>query len=147
LPDNPNIPGIGPTAADDVNGVYVPRMKLQLGVDGQAADAPGDTTHGLRVDTRRAIATTVGSVDAAGGPLPLSGANANRKKFIIVFDAPPTERVLILEGGNGPVTADNWSFDLYGGDYYEADPPSSGAYMALWDNQSAPVGTLRITEG
>jgi hypothetical protein len=43
-------PGTGATvAADDIGGVLHQRVKLSLGADGSAADAPGDGTSGLYV--------------------------------------------------------------------------------------------------
>lgn len=47
-------PGSGATiAADDISGVLYQRMKLSLGADGSATDAPGDGTNGLDVDVTR----------------------------------------------------------------------------------------------
>lgn len=47
-------PGTGATiAADDIGGVLYQRMKLSLGTDGTATDAPGDGTNGLDVDVTR----------------------------------------------------------------------------------------------
>lgn len=47
-------PGSGATiAADDIAGVLYQRMKLSLGADGSATDAPGDGTNGLDVDVTR----------------------------------------------------------------------------------------------
>lgn len=49
-------PGTGATvAADDVGGALHQRVKLSLGADGSATDAPGDGTHGLVVDVSRQL--------------------------------------------------------------------------------------------
>jgi hypothetical protein len=47
-------PGTGATiAADDISGILHQRVKLSLGADGTAVDAPGDATHGMDVDVTR----------------------------------------------------------------------------------------------
>jgi hypothetical protein len=46
-------PGSGATvAADDVSGVLYQRVKISVGADGSAADAPGDSTDGLKVQAK-----------------------------------------------------------------------------------------------
>ena len=55
-------PGSGATiAADDIAGVLHQRMKLSLGADGSATDAPGDGTFGLDVDVTRLPSLSAGS--------------------------------------------------------------------------------------
>jgi len=47
-------PGSGATvAADDISGVLHQRVKISLGADGSAVDAPGDGTNGMKVDVTR----------------------------------------------------------------------------------------------
>lgn len=47
-------PGVGATvAADDIAGVLHQRVKISLGADGTAVDAPGDGTNGMKVDVTR----------------------------------------------------------------------------------------------
>jgi hypothetical protein len=47
-------PGVGATvAADDISGVLHQRVKISLGADGTAVDAPGDGTNGMKVDVTR----------------------------------------------------------------------------------------------
>jgi hypothetical protein len=47
-------PGTGATvAADDISGVLYQRVKLSLGADGAAVDAPGDGTNGMKVNVTR----------------------------------------------------------------------------------------------
>lgn len=52
-------PGTGATvAADDISGVLYQRVKLSLGADGAAVDAPGDATNGMKVDVTRSGTVT-----------------------------------------------------------------------------------------
>lgn len=54
-------PGSGVTlASDDIGGVQYPRVKLGLGADGSATDAPGDGTYGIDVDVTRMAALVAG---------------------------------------------------------------------------------------
>jgi hypothetical protein len=47
-------PGTGATvAADDISGILHQRVKISLGADGTAVDAPGDGTNGMDVDITR----------------------------------------------------------------------------------------------
>jgi hypothetical protein len=47
-------PGTGATvAADDISGILHQRVKISLGADGSATDAPGDATNGMKVDVTR----------------------------------------------------------------------------------------------
>lgn len=47
-------PGSGATiAADDIGGVLYQRVKLAIGADGSAADAPGDSTDGLKTNVTK----------------------------------------------------------------------------------------------
>lgn len=65
-------PGSGATvAADLIGGALHQRVKLSLGADGTAADAPGDGTNGLDVDVTRMAALVAGEAHAAevGGNL------------------------------------------------------------------------------
>lgn len=64
-------PGSGATvAADDIGGVLVQRVKLQIGADGAATDIAGDTTNGVLVDVSRVVpgtgATALGKAEDAG---------------------------------------------------------------------------------
>lgn len=53
-------PGAGATlATDDIGGVHHQRVKLSLGADGAATDAPGDGTYGIDVDITRSVAIAV----------------------------------------------------------------------------------------
>lgn len=52
-------PGVGATvAADDISGVLHQRVKISLGADGSAVDAPGDGTNGMKVDVTRVAGVT-----------------------------------------------------------------------------------------
>jgi hypothetical protein len=55
-------PGSGATvAADDIGGVLHQRVKISMGDDGSATDAPGDATNGLDVDVTRLPALAAGT--------------------------------------------------------------------------------------
>jgi hypothetical protein len=57
-------PGTGATvAADDIAGILHQRVKISLGADGTAVDAPGDGTNGMKVDVTR----VTGSVQVGDG--------------------------------------------------------------------------------
>jgi hypothetical protein len=69
-------------ATDDIGGVHHQRVKLSLGADGTAADAPGDGTNGLDVDVTRLPAlvagtANIGDVDVLTVPADPFGANAD----------------------------------------------------------------------
>ncbi len=62
--------GSGTTiAADDISGVYHQRVKLSLGADGVAADAPGNGTDGLLVNLGANNDVTIGASLPAGANL------------------------------------------------------------------------------
>ncbi len=63
MADNVDItPGIGATvAADLISGALHQRVKLSLGVDGVAVDAPGEGTNGMDVDVTRLPALVAGT--------------------------------------------------------------------------------------
>lgn len=71
MADNTTItPGSGATvAADLIAGALHQRVKLSLGADGTAADAPGEATNGLDVDVTRMAALVAGEahVGEVGG--------------------------------------------------------------------------------
>lgn len=80
-------------AADDIGGVKHPRVKISLGVDGTATDAPGDATNGLDVDVTRLPAlaagnNNIGDVDVL--TLPELPAGANNIGDVDVLTLPST---------------------------------------------------------
>jgi hypothetical protein len=70
MADNVTLPGTGEViAADDVGSAKYQRVKLALGADGSAADAPGEGTYGMDVDVTRLPALVAGEahVGEVGG--------------------------------------------------------------------------------
>lgn len=67
-------PGSGATiAADEIGGVLHQRVKLSLGADGSAADAPGDGTDGMLVNLGANNDVTVAGVATAANQTTLIG--------------------------------------------------------------------------
>lgn len=90
-------PGTGATiAADDIAGVLHQRVKLSLGADGTAVDAPGDGTNGLLVD-----------VSQVQGSVTVTQATAANLKT----DANITNAVLAIGNGTDAVSVDTTSTD------------------------------------
>lgn len=84
MADNVDItPGAGATvAADLVGGALHQRVKLSVGADGSAADAPGDATNGFKVQAVGATAR-----DAAVSDYPILGGATARA---LAGTTPPT---------------------------------------------------------
>jgi len=73
-------PGSGATvAADDIGGVLHQRVKLSLGTDGNATDAPGNGTDGLHVKVTNASVTVA---QATAGNLNATAALASGTNYV-----------------------------------------------------------------
>lgn len=92
-------------ASDDIAGVHHPRVKISLGVDGVATDAPGDGTNGMDVDVTRlpslpAGTNNIGDVDVLTLPALPAGTNNIGDVDILTVPAP-----LSTTGGGTEATA------------------------------------------
>ena len=140
--------------ATSIDGVAVPNEEVQRTVTlvetapGIFETIPGTAARGLRVDARRAVTTAVYKIDPIAGPVVARPAMPERRTIKIHYDAPATKRVFIREGGGvDDITADNWSYPLKGGETYEPFTVSDGIYQLWWEDQDAPSGGVRVTEG
>jgi hypothetical protein len=92
--DNITVPwSVLPVAADDVGGILHQRVKLGLGVDGVAVDAPGDAAFGMDVDVKRVagdVAVTIAQtvdVEIQGTPaVSISGTPDVAIPDIVIVD-------------------------------------------------------------
>lgn len=74
MSDNPSVPWLlQPIAADDVAGFLHQRIKLSLGGDGVAVDAPGDAANGLDVDVTRVGGVVTITFNGVAQPVSVSG--------------------------------------------------------------------------
>ena len=147
MPDNLTVPAVGTVATKEVSNVHHQAVVQEMMVGGVPTLVQGDATHGPRVDTKIGVATTVTKVTPAAGAKSVAAANGARRTIKIHFDGPADKYVNILEGGTAPITADNYSFPIWGGDTYEPYVPSLGEYQAWWGDQATPTGNLRVTQG
>ncbi len=101
-------PGVGVTlGSDEVGGVHHQRVKLSLGADGTAIDAPGEGTNGLDVDVTRVQGTVAVSAASA---LPVSDnggfLSVDDGAGSLTVDAPATSPVGVrLSDGTAFITA------------------------------------------
>jgi hypothetical protein len=94
-------------ASDEVGGAQHQRIKLSLGADGVATDAPGDGVYGLKVDVTRVSATVPVSAAAA---LPVSDNGSTLSvddgAGSLTVDAPANAPVAVrLSDGTSPISA------------------------------------------
>jgi hypothetical protein len=144
--DVPFTPGSGATgAADDIGGVYYPRVKLSLGADGTAVDAiagAGAVGTGVQRVTLAsddpavsAIAVGVGKTASASFTPAASshaGGDVNGAAAEFAFSAPSgcvfmiTDAALQIDGSSAETSA--WRVYLY-----TVTPPSALADNAVFD--------------
>ena len=148
MPDNPNVEGVPqPVRAKDFGGVLTQGVSAVDPLTGQYL--PADATRGIRVDSKLGLTTSVYTTDVVAGALTPRPANPNRRLIKLFYDAPKDRFLYVLEGGAGPVSSTNFSWKLYGQGFYDPGVGncSLGAYMAYADDQLAPVGVIKTTEG
>lgn len=120
--------GAGTTVAtDDIAGVHHQRVKLSLGADGVAADAPGDGTDGLLVNlgTNNDVTVTsgtVGLVPATSGGLSVGNFTSGDTYTAL------TATAQVVKGSAGQV---------YG--WYIYNPNTTVAYVMIYNIAAASV--------
>lgn len=140
-------PGTGATiAADDIGGVLHQRVKLSLGADGSAADAPGDGTNGLDVDVTRMPTSgtpTVTNVNDTATSATILASNSSRKGAMITNDS---SAALYLLFGSGTASATNYTVKIAGGGgYFEVPFGYTGQLTGVWATDPND-GAARVTE-
>lgn len=99
-------------ASDDIGSVHYPRVKVSLGVDGVAVDAPGEATYGMDVDVTRLPAlaagtNNIGDVDVLTVPAPLNvvggGTEAAALRVTLASDS---TGVVSIDDNGGSLTVD-----------------------------------------
>lgn len=139
-------PGSGATiAADDIGGVHYQRVKLSLGADGSAADAPGDGTNGLDVDVTRMPTSgtpTVTNVNDTAASTTILASNSSRKGAMLTNDS---SAALYLLFGSGTASATNYTVKVSSNGYYEVPFGYTGQLNGVWATDPND-GAARVTE-
>lgn len=175
MADNPTVPWLAqPIAADDIAGVLVQRVKLQIGGDGAGADVAGDAANGIDVDVTRMPAVsiapgqTVGitgtpNVAVPGGvvvdPVAVGAATVGRvvaSATVVTLAAANANRrgmivfndsasSLLVKYGAG-ATAASFTVRVLAGGYWEMPNPTyTGQVTGIWEG-AGPTGGAQVTE-
>ena len=133
-------PGSGATIAaeDDGTGILTQAVKMKYGADGVMTQITKNTP--LPTLDPLAATSTSQPVGALTSATQILAANTARRFYSVWNDS--TSTMFVLQGGTGPVSNSNYSFQVPAGGFFETDR-WAGVVSAIWTTAN---GAARVTE-